>query len=525
MKALIKSGLCLALGWLASGAGAQEVSIKWQASAAKNSSPIAVVSPADNAPTKSDVGVRSVTLSQPVPLDSLGTQAFRPTADPFAPIVRAQAADDKNPQPIPKLEVIQVEPKAPQKMPKDSGFIAPAPKAVPSPIMDSLGIMPDDGCSSGCGPSLCRPSHFNFGGMDCCPERPRFWATAEYLMWWQRAQNVPPLVTSSNPPNAPVLGSPNTTILYDNIPNGASSGGRFGLGMWFCHFDNRLGFEVSYFVLARQNTSVTFAGDGSTFLGRPFYDVTPPLTGTPSVERFSSTDRVGGATVNTYSQLWGFEGNLRYKWCCGPNYWLDIVGGYRNVNLNEGIDISERLQLNAAPNFSTLELESFHTRNQFNGAQFGLDGEWRLWNRFFFGLTGKVAMGDVYQVVNINGSTTFSANGVAPITQPGALLVTPTNMGQFSAHRFGIMPEATLKIGVDLTPNLRLFVGYNFLYLNSVVRPGDQIDLNVNQAYRPTPVGPGFGVISGSVPAAPQVLFRTTDYWAQGVNFGLQYRY
>jgi hypothetical protein len=57
--------------------------------------------------------------------------------------------------------------------------------------------------------------------------------------------------------------------------------------------------------------------------------------------------------------------------------------------------------------------------------------------------------------------------------------------------------------------------------LSSVVRPAEQIDLNVNQSFRPTVVGPGVG----TGPRVPAVLYRTNDFWAQGLTFGLQYRY
>src|ERR1700737_4917014 len=73
MKAFIKGGLCLALGWLASAAGAQETAIKWQASAAKNPGPSAVIPPVGNATAKTETGLRPVALNQPIPLDNAGS--------------------------------------------------------------------------------------------------------------------------------------------------------------------------------------------------------------------------------------------------------------------------------------------------------------------------------------------------------------------------------------------------------------------------------------------------------------------
>src|SRR5437879_1712490 len=121
MKALIKSGLCLALGWLAGGADAQDVKIKWQAS--KGESP-----------------ARPVALIQPAPGDS----PVRSVSG-FAPIVRMQAPDEITIQPVPTLETESKEKKPAQKLPKDKdkdGF-PPPPQAVPTPIFSS--VMPD-GC-------------------------------------------------------------------------------------------------------------------------------------------------------------------------------------------------------------------------------------------------------------------------------------------------------------------------------------------------------------------------------------------
>src|ERR1700676_3392440 len=95
MKALIKGGVCVALSWLASGASAQELPVKWQAAGAKNSNP-AVVAPA----SKVDANSRPVTLSMPTPLGGAP-----PGTGTFAPIIPAQAADDKNAPPLPKVEI------------------------------------------------------------------------------------------------------------------------------------------------------------------------------------------------------------------------------------------------------------------------------------------------------------------------------------------------------------------------------------------------------------------------------------
>ena len=54
--------------------------------------------------------------------------------------------------------------------------------------------------------------------------------------------------------------------------------------------------------------------------------------------------------------------------------------------------------------------------------------------------------------------------------------------------------------------------------IKSLVRAGDQIDLDVNPDQLPEP-------IIGIGPARPVFAFQQTDFWAQGLNLGLDYRW
>jgi hypothetical protein len=67
---------------------------------------------------------------------------------------------------------------------------------------------------------------------------------------------------------------------------------------------------------------------------------------------------------------------------------------------------------------------------------------------------------------------------------------------------------------------VRLTFGYQFLYWSRVARPGEQIDRVIN----PTQI-PVFGGNQLLGPARPEPLFTTTDFWAQGLNLGLEVRF
>jgi hypothetical protein len=54
-----------------------------------------------------------------------------------------------------------------------------------------------------------------------------------------------------------------------------------------------------------------------------------------------------------------------------------------------------------------------------------------------------------------------------------------------------------------------------------VARPGDQIDRTVNPSQVPDVGGPR--PLSG--PARPLPTFQTADFWTQGINFGLEFRF
>jgi hypothetical protein len=129
----------------------------------------------------------------------------------------------------------------------------------------------------------------------------------------------------------------------------------------------------------------------------------------------------------------------------------------------------------------------------------------------------------VYQSLEVNGSQRLVTTTGAIQNAEGGLLALPNaNIGMYTQRRYGFAPEANLTLGVYLTPNLRFGVGYNFLYLNSVLRPADQIDTVVDLTRIPNfPVTPTPNAVN---PARPRALpLRTTEIYATGITFSLQW--
>jgi hypothetical protein len=115
------------------------------------------------------------------------------------------------------------------------------------------------------------------------------------------------------------------------------------------------------------------------------------------------------------------------------------------------------------------------------------------------------------QAVIISGDRTV--NGV---TTTGGLLALPTNIGSFERHRLAFAPELNVNLIYQINPCWRLMTGYSFIYWSNVVLAGNQIDFSVNRSQVP---GPLVG------PARPAFNFTSTDFWAQGISFGAEYRW
>jgi hypothetical protein len=219
--------------------------------------------------------------------------------------------------------------------------------------------------------------------------------------------------------------------------------------------------------------------------------------------------------------------NVFCNTCCGCNYWVNLLGGICYLQLDEGLGIGESTQVNPAlpagsPLFggSTItSVDQFDTHNYFYGAQIGAQAEF-CWGPAFIDLLGKVGLGATHEVVDIHGATVI-ASPTGTTVFPAGFLASESNSGHFTRDRFAVLPELGINVGCQLCRHLRAFVGYTFLYCSSVVRPGDQVDVGLSGTQIPTDTR--FNPQAG--PERPAVLLRDTDFWAQGISFGMEFRY
>jgi hypothetical protein len=101
----------------------------------------------------------------------------------------------------------------------------------------------------------------------------------------------------------------------------------------------------------------------------------------------------------------------------------------------------------------TTVIDSFSTINHFYGGQVGLvvDFSRGCW---FLDFRGKLALGAISRVADINGSTTFLAGGT-PTIVPGGLFAQSTNSGHHTNAAFSVVPELGVRAGCHITSYLR----------------------------------------------------------------------
>jgi hypothetical protein len=372
----------------------------------------------------------------------------------------------------------------------------------------------------------------------CMPNN-RFWTSAEYLLWWIKGSPLPPLMTQG-PPG--LLGAPGVNVVLggDELNDNQRSGGRFSAGYYLD--DNRTwAVEGSYFFLGRDfsKASVFSAGpNNANILFIPIINpaIPPPSIGaiqiyaTPTVGNTLGGFGFGGVTVSTFVQ--GAELNVvgkLYDGCLSlggmgdfGKLSLGMLGGLRYFQLHEDLTFEAINGAIVTPQFFATS-DQFNTDNQFYGGQLGLQLDWTR-GRYFASATGKVALGSIQQAVDIGGTTTGNVNTGLKFngTVPGGTFAQGTNFGHHTGSDFGALGELTLKAGVRLTRHISVFAGYDYLNADNMLRPGNTIDPEINLTQYPGNGHTTSGVVT-TPPARPMVEFNRTDFWAQGLNFGLEF--
>ena len=347
-----------------------------------------------------------------------------------------------------------------------------------------------------------------------------FSISAEALLWWMKDSPAPPPLVSTG-----ILGQPGTKVLLggEDLNTHEHPGLRVTASYWS---RQKWGLEASAFYLPSRSISrsVGSSGDtGSQDLSIPFFDVTlsgESVTGLSSAGQFS-----GQATEELSTDLLGAELNGTLNLASSAALRLDLLGGFRYLDLRETFSFKTNSP-NVAPRPADIfqTKDQFDTTNSFYGGQVGVRARYG-WGSWTFNGTVKFALGAMVQSVDINGFLlTNDFNGFGePQKFPGGYFAQPTNIGNHSRAVFAVVPEIGLNVGYNVTDRITILLGYTFLFTNNVVRPGDHIDRGINPTQNASFGGAPPTPLVG--PARPAFEYHESDFWAQGLNVGVTFRF
>ena len=336
-----------------------------------------------------------------------------------------------------------------------------------------------------------------------------FYGSADYLFWFVKHQTLPANISLS-------LSDPNDV---PQLPYQRDNGGRFFVGAWL-NDRQTLGFEGGYFFLGTRSSVFEQNLPGSPLANRPIFD------GITSESTFLAAS----------TTFMGAEANLRYQALqrdfsaadCPASRritgHLDLLTGFRYADLSEDLLINNTTQFGAAPvllsNATLASSDLFGTHNHFYGGQIGAEGGVDI-GRFDVTAHAKLAFGNNREEVTINGNTQVSGPpALGNFSSAGGFFAQPGNIGSFRHDVFAVLPEVGVNLGFKVCDRCRLAVGYTFVYLSNVARPGDQIDATAGGASRPP-----ISFLGGARPQPQFGSFNETGFWAQGINLTLELNY
>jgi hypothetical protein len=365
----------------------------------------------------------------------------------------------------------------------------------------------------------------------------RFWARGEYLLWFIRGDHASVPLATTGPvgaAHAGALGAPGTQVLIGpDLNYKPNSGGRLWLGYWLDP-EMTIGVMASGFCLethTMHKKEYSNRTDGAPVIARPFYNL---LTGQQDAQIITSpADALGGRYLGGIgifgdSRLWGGETNLLFNLTAVPTMRWDLVAGFRYLGQKDEFrsDQSSTVLTPGTVGFGGVPApppdivslrDLLQTTNQFYGGQFGVQG--RLQNgALLLDLGARVGLGLNQEHLEATGRTLLTNSTGQTQYLFGGLFV-PPNLSRADRSPIGYMSEVNVRLGYRFARNWIASVGYTFLYWGNIIRPEGQINPNIDPRNVPSslsynPSGP-----------VPQFALGTTNFWAQGLTFGLEYRY
>jgi len=339
---------------------------------------------------------------------------------------------------------------------------------------------------------------------------PRFWLEVEGGIYgFSRNQPVvaataPPASTGPIPvPTAPgFIGLTSISTVTNPLATGAPAdfggAGSYRMGYWL-NPERTVAVEGSAFFV-QGSSRFDLSGSPTTVRTTNFINTTPDVF--VGLYDDATTTTVSGAIRD---QLYGADVNVRMKapyLGSLPNF--ELLAGMRYVGLDEKLSASVNsvftrtyqpaLGLPQPTDFSNSfsSFDTFRIRNNFVGPQIGFTAE-QHWGQIWLANESKLAVGAMIEQVSVSGSTAFSLAPTKTIALAGIPIVvagtgaattgstgSPLAFGLFGQGNrnktvFAVVPSGNIKAGYDINDTLSLTLAYNYLYMSSVGRVGDQI--------------------------------------------------
>src|SRR5262245_15449954 len=496
-------------------------------------------------------------LGRPVPAASLGRPTALHTADgqqpfqttgyraerpaPTVPVDSApllapvtNAADDARPMPLPSTGTpgsTAIPPPGTAPGAPGNPFYGPMTGPTYGPVggspAGSTGCASCNGGTTG-GAFMGDPNAGSaFGGYNGGDPGSRFYTSFDFLMLWVPDITTPVPLAQAAPgpflPGAPFPAGTVTVIGQSDLISQIRLGARIGAGMWFdpCH---RMGLDGSFFFAGPTSRDLAATPPPGGSLWRPYTVINLPGPGVPNPPATTPNfaDIVTGAiTTHTDSFLMGGDINLRRTAFCNCGNFVDVLLGFRYMHLDESLTVTETSP-NPAGGAAFALSDRFRTLNNFYGVQIGtiVHKQWGNWSA---DLLLKAAGGETNSVVEATGSNNFGGGVPSNL----GLFVNTSNAGRYTSTATSVVPEVGLTLGYNITPRMRVHIGYTAMYWSNVLRPGEQIDPIIDQTKVPFPPGVVAPVFQPLSPADPHPVlhFHRSDYWAHGLMVGVDFKW
>lgn len=224
--------------------------------------------------------------------------------------------------------------------------------------------------------------------------------------------------------------------------------------------------------------------------------------------------------ISHHTEILGADTYLRTNLVNGTGFRLDLIGGYQYSQIRDNLTLQAVttnvtgtfLPGSAGPGDSRFLQDRFDANNKFHGGTLGLMGDMQ-YRRFKLSMAVKVAFGTMKQQVTVDGIEDDTFDPSSPFS--AGTFALNTNIGTYEQNLEAVIPSLEIKLGYDVWCGLHAFVGYNATYWSEVVLAANTINPRLDDRQFSD-----LDIIGAAT--EPEFFFNSTDFWMQGLTFGIE---